>query len=101
MTGPAPPRVFFDVGASYGLHSLRLLAHGVRVVSFEPNPECHDFFRDCCRANELSPDIVPAAVGAEEGWARLFVPVGRSYLGSIAPGAHEGWGPASCRCACR
>ena len=24
-----PPRVFFDVGASYGLHSLRLLAHGL------------------------------------------------------------------------
>jgi FkbM family methyltransferase len=88
----APPRVFFDVGASYGMHSLRLLAHGVRVVSFEPNPECHDFFRDCCRANYVTPEIVAVAVGAEEGWARLVVPHGRTYLGSIVPEVGERWG---------
>jgi FkbM family methyltransferase len=91
VTGVSPPRVFFDVGANYGLHSLRLLAHGVRVVSFEPNPECHRFFVECCRANGLVPEIVPAAVGAETGWATLMVPVGRSYLGSIVPDVFARW----------
>jgi FkbM family methyltransferase len=88
----SPPRVFFDVGANYGLHSLRLLAHGARVISFEPNPECHAFFVECCRANGVSPDIVAAAVGARAGWATLTVPVGRSYLGSIVPGVQAQWG---------
>jgi FkbM family methyltransferase len=92
VRSPSPPRVFFDVGASYGLHSLRLLAHGARVVSFEPNPECHGFFLGCCRANGLSPEIVPAAVGAEPGTATLAAPVGRSYLGSIVPGVDARWG---------
>jgi FkbM family methyltransferase len=92
VRSPVPPRVFFDVGASYGLHSLRLLAHGAQVVSFEPNPECHEFFLDCCHANGLSPEIVPAAVGAEPGTATLTAPVGRSYLGSIVPGVDARWG---------
>ena len=91
VTGPSPPRVFFDVGANYGLHSLRLLAHGVRVVSFEPNPECHRFFVECCRANGLVPEIVPAAVGAGTGWTTLMIPVGRSYLGSIVPDVSARW----------
>ena len=90
VRSPSPPRVFFDVGANYGLHSLRLLAHGVRVVSFEPNHACHDFFRACCRANGLSPEIVAAAVGAAGGSATLTVPAGRTYLGSIVPGWHAG-----------
>lgn len=92
VTGPSPPRVFFDVGANYGLHSLRMLAHGVRVVSFEPNPECHPFFLECCQANGLVPEIVPAAVGAGTGRATLMVPAGRSYLGSIIRGVAERWG---------
>lgn len=91
VTSSSPPKVFFDVGANYGLHSLRLLAHGVRVVSFEPNPECHRFFLECCHANGLSPEIVPIAVGADTGWATLTVPVDRSYLGSIVPGVSERW----------
>jgi FkbM family methyltransferase len=62
------------------------------VVSFEPNPECHEFFLDCCHANGLSPEIVPAAVGAEPGTATLTAPVGRSYLGSIVPGVDARWG---------
>jgi FkbM family methyltransferase len=92
VKGASPPRVFFDVGASYGLHSLRLLAHGAHVVSFEPNPECHPFFVACCRANGVVPELVPAAVGARTGTATLTVPCGRSYLGSIVPGVLDAWG---------
>jgi FkbM family methyltransferase len=86
-----PPRVFFDVGANYGLHSLRLLAHGVRVVSFEPNPLCHAFFTECCRVNGLTPDIEPVAVGEISGLVDLAVPDDRTWLGSTIPDVWEEW----------
>jgi len=91
VRGPHPPRVFFDVGASYGLHSLKLLAHGVRVVSFEPNPECPAFFVESCRLNGVSPDVRAVAVGRAAGLTTLVVPVGRTYLGSTAPDTIDGW----------
>jgi FkbM family methyltransferase len=84
--------VFFDVGASYGLHSLKLLVHGVRVVSFEPNAACHDFFLESCRCNGVRPDIRGVAVGRAAGRAVLAVPGGRTYLGSTAPDVVERWG---------
>ena len=67
MRGPRPPSVFFDVGASWGLHSLMLLAHGARVLSFEPNPACHRFFLDCCAANCLRPELHAVAVSDRSG----------------------------------
>jgi FkbM family methyltransferase len=89
-----PPRVFFDVGASYGLHSLKLLAHGVRVVSFEPNPACHPFFLACCRRNGLQPDIRAVAVGSTAGAVQLRVPRGRTWLGTTTTAVARSWGDA-------
>src|SRR5262245_19536974 len=86
-----PPRVFFDVGASYGLHSLRLLAHGARVVSFEPNVRCHAFFTQCCRANGLTPVLEPVAIGEFCGAVDLAVPDDRTWLGSTRPEVWETW----------
>jgi FkbM family methyltransferase len=94
VRGPRPPRVFFDVGASYGLHSLKLLAHGARVVSFEPNAACHPFFKACCERNGLRPDLRPVAVGAVSGPAELRIPNGQSWLGTTAAPVARGWGDA-------
>jgi FkbM family methyltransferase len=91
VRAPQPPRVFLDVGASYGLHSLKLLAHGVRVVSFEPNPACQPFFMECCRHNGLRPDLRPVAVGDRAGRAELRVPRGRTWLGTTAGAVAAGW----------
>jgi FkbM family methyltransferase len=91
LRGPRPPRVFFDVGASYGLHSLRFLAHGVRTVSFEPNPDCHAFFRACCARNGFVPDIQAVAVGAHDGSVELTVPGDRTYLGTVVASVKAGW----------
>jgi FkbM family methyltransferase len=91
VRGERPPRVFFDVGASYGLHSLRLLAHGIRVVSFEPNPRCHEFFTECCRANGLTPCIEPLAVGEFCGSVNFAAPVDSTWLGSTLPEVWESW----------
>ena len=92
VCGPRPPRVFFDVGASYGLHSLKLLAHGVRVVSFEPNSDCHPFFVESCRLNGVRPDVRLTAIGRTAGTTTLVVPAGRTYLGSTAAETVERWG---------
>ena len=94
VRGPERPRVFFDVGASYGLHSLKLLAHGVRVVSFEPNVDCHAFFLDACFVNGLRPDVRAVAVGRVGGLATLAFPTGRTYLGTTAPDTVERWSEA-------
>lgn len=91
VSGPRPPRVFFDVGASYGLHSLKLLAHGVRVVSFEPNYACLPFFTKCCERNRLRPEIEPVAVGSCTGTAELTVPGGQTYLGTVADSVKHAW----------
>jgi FkbM family methyltransferase len=86
-----PPRVFFDVGASYGLHSLRMLVHGVTAVSFEPNVACHSFFLQCCEANGVTPVIEPVAVGETSGAVELSVPDDRSWLGTTTARVRDTW----------
>ena len=85
------PRVFFDVGANYGLHSLKFLVHGVRVLSFEPNAACHPFLLECGRRNGVQPDIRPVAVGRTAGVATLAVPDGRTYMGTTATEVAGRW----------
>lgn len=91
MTGPRPPRVVFDVGASYGLHSLKHLAHGARVISFEPNPACHRFLEECCERNGLRPEIHAVAVGDSPGRAELVVPGEETYLGTVCNSVKRAW----------
>jgi FkbM family methyltransferase len=86
-----PPRVFFDIGAHYGLHSLRMLIHGVRVVSFEPNPMCHRFFLDCCAANGVTPRLEPVAVGDAPGIAKLAAPERSTWLGTTITRVQAAW----------
>lgn len=90
--GPDPPRVVFDVGASYGLHSLRFLVHGARVISFEPNPDCHAYFLECCRLNGVAPALRAVALADAAGTAELVFPAGETYHGTIAPGVRARWG---------
>ncbi len=82
VRSPRRPRVVFDVGANYGAHALRFLADGARVVAFEPNPACHDYFRTCCGLNGLAAEIRAAAVAETRGSTRLIVPsVGDRWAG--------------------
>lgn len=88
---PTRPRVFFDVGANHGLHSLKLLAAGARVVSFEPNPDCHPWFVECCTVNGFRPEIEAVALGDRLGSVELAVPDGRSYHGTVVSSVRAGW----------
>jgi FkbM family methyltransferase len=92
VRGPRPPRVFFDVGAGYGLRSLELLAHGVRTVSFEPNEACHPFFLACCRLNNVRPDLRSLAVGRAPGRVALRAPSRQWWRGTTAPHVALGGG---------
>jgi FkbM family methyltransferase len=83
LDSPFRPRVFFDVGANYGLHSLLFAMQGVRTVSFEPNPECHDYLRRVAKLNRLDCDIQSLALGEEEGSVELLFPNGETWLGSV------------------
>ena len=97
VTGPRPPRVVFDVGANYGLHALRFLVHGARVVAFEPNPECHRWFRGWCAANGVACDLAPVAIGDRADCVVLAFPEGRTYLGSVVPSVRAAWRAAAVR----
>jgi len=80
-----PPRVVFDIGASYGLHSLRFLAAGVRTISFEPNPACHAYLRECGVLNAVRPEIEGMALSDKAGSAVLAIPSQETFLGTIVP----------------
>ena len=97
LAGPRPPRVVFDVGANYGLHALRFLVHGARVLAFEPNPECHRRFRAWCAANRVACELEAVAVGERAGTAELAIPEGRTFLGSINPDVRGRWRDATVR----
>ncbi len=79
------PKLFFDVGANYGLHSIMFLLHGVPTVSFEPNPMCHEYFRKLARRTRVSSDIQQVALGAAEGSVEMSFPDRETWLGSTNP----------------
>lgn len=79
------PRLFFDIGANCGLHSLLHLAHGINTISFEPNEACHQYFRQLCELNEVKCNIQPVALGAEQGSVDLCFPETETWLGSTSP----------------
>jgi FkbM family methyltransferase len=83
------PRLVLDVGANYGTHSLLFLVHGVRTISFEPNPNCHACIKDLCSANGVTPTLEPVAVGASEGSIDLWFPESHEWLGTTDPGTRD------------
>jgi len=95
LRSPAPPRAVLDVGANHGLHSLKFLAHGARVVSVEPNPACHAYLREACALNGLACEIAPVALGEHPGTVELAIPDGLTYLATTTPGVRDRWASAT------
>ena len=83
------PHLVLDVGANYGTHSLLFLVHGVRTVSFEPNPNCHESIKELCAANGVRPTLEPVAVGANEGTIELWFPEREEWLGTTDPATRD------------
>jgi len=83
------PKVFFDVGANYGTHSLLFLKHGVTTVAFEPNPYCLEEIRGLWALNNVVGELIPAAVGDCEGEAEFWFPLRETWLGSLVESTRE------------
>lgn len=79
------PRCVFDVGANYGLHSLLFLVHGVKVISFEPNSVCHEYYGRLEELNCVQYFAEAMAMGASEGTAVLWYPEMDVWLGTTDP----------------
>lgn len=62
---------FVDVGANVGAYSVRAASSGMKVYSFEPNPENAKVLRRNAEINHLSVDLFECALGSKEGEARL------------------------------
>ncbi|MCU0756535.1 MAG: FkbM family methyltransferase [Xanthomonadales bacterium] len=78
------PYQFIDCGANFGIHSAYHLSAGVPTHSFEPNPECLEYFRMLAQLNGWSLDHWHVtALGAEPGQAELVFPPGATWLGSV------------------
>ncbi|WP_216746098.1 FkbM family methyltransferase [Paucihalobacter ruber] len=77
------PKVFFDVGANYGIHSLIFLSNNIKTVTFEPNVKCKPFFHKMCTLNNFKPCLVNKAVGEISGFASLMFPERETWLGSL------------------
>jgi len=85
------PPVFFDIGANYGGHSLLMQSQGATTVSFEPNPTCHPHLKRYLGSNRGNNQIVPYALGAEEGEITLCYPLRQTWLGTTDPTIIEKW----------
>lgn len=89
IRSPTPPDLFLDIGAGYGTHSVLFLVHGIETVSFEPNASCHDYFRELCALNGVTPSIVGVALGDSAGWADVWFPETETWLGTTNPGIRQ------------
>lgn len=87
LLGAGRVKVFFDIGANYCGHSVLLVTHGVRVVSFEPNPECLPYVRELYALNGLAPDVRPVALADSVGEAYLSFPADQTWRGTIEAAA--------------
>ena len=85
LAGRDRPDLFIDVGANYGTHSLIFLVAGVSTLTFEPNDTCHEYFREACALNGVTPDLQPVALGDAPGELDLYFPPDQTWLGTSEP----------------
>ncbi len=82
-------RIFFDIGANYGTHSLLFLSHGIRVVSFEPNTGLKKQFDLFCDLNNVHGNMESYAIGDKTGSVDFWYPENASWLGTIVAEAAD------------
>jgi FkbM family methyltransferase len=82
------PEVFVDVGANYGVHSALFLSAGVKIVAFEPNPRCLDYFERVKELNGFSETRwEPIALGESNCEGALAFSETDTWLGTISQSA--------------
>lgn len=79
------PELFIDIGANYGTHSLLFLTQNVKTITFEPNRSCHDYFKNACQLNGVTPHLEQVALGENQSFVELSYPENETWLGSTNP----------------
>ena len=82
-----PIDVFLDIGANFGTHSILFASSGVKVIAFEPNPDCQSYCMAVAALNHLSISWVNLALSDHDGEANLIYPKNQTWLGSIETNA--------------
>lgn len=72
----------FDAGANYGEKSRIFLKRGLRVVAFEPQPDCMAELKSRC-ANHPNLRTVQAALASKSGMAQFYVRSQRDKSGLV------------------
>lgn len=83
INSSAKPNCFFDIGANYGTHSLLFLMHGIDTISFEPNSECIERFKELAGHNQLRCRAETVALGESESVERLTFSSNETWNGSL------------------
>src|SRR5689334_11736434 len=78
-----PDDLAFDIGAHVGSRERAWRALGARVIAVEPAPDCLWILRRLY-GRDSAVTIVPAAVGAEAGRARLAVSLATPTVSSLS-----------------
>ena len=73
-----------DVGANYGQNLLIFCCHSMKVVAFEPNPQCWPELDRVLDVNAFSPRMIKAALGSTPGETLLKWPHGQTWLSSLS-----------------
>src|SRR5574342_110332 len=79
-----PGDLGFDLGAHVGSRVRAWRRLGVRVVAVEPQPDCLRILR-LLFGRDPGVTIVPNAVGARPGWARLKLSSATPTVSSLSP----------------
>jgi FkbM family methyltransferase len=82
--GAVKNKIFFDIGANYGTHSVLFLTHGFRAITFEPNPDCNDKFQNLTTLNGLHGEWQSFAIGEKAEEIDLVFPKNDTWMGSLS-----------------
>ena len=77
------PSQFIDIGANYGMHSLIFLSHGISTTYIEPNSECVREFKNLCKQNDFSPEILNFGLDRKLNSLILIWPKNKTWLGEV------------------
>lgn len=76
-------KIFFDIGANYGTHSLLFLVNGIKTISFEPNPGLKKEFDLYCSMNNVKGQMENIAMGEKRGIVNLWFQPHETWNGTI------------------
>ena len=76
-------KLFFDIGANYGTHSLLFLVNGIKTIAFEPNSSLKKEFDLYCRLNNVTGSMENLALGDKNGIVNFWFQPHETWNGSI------------------